>query len=335
MRRASPGILSFTAKVIPPHDRVGWNTHIPVHFSHMNEPLRTYRNQAVADLDWILRSGTLVDLPCAGLGDPEEADWISRFHVEDLDWIQALDNHATEISRLADREKLLGRRFEALVRFWLEHCGRYELLGCHVPLRQGDRTLGELDFVFRERHSGRLVHLEVACKYYLHAGGSSGWESWKGLRREDTLERKIQLLREQTNRDLTPYLRGKPWYDQGERVFSRVLLRGYFFFPAGRLGQLPAPVCAGRAFSAGWYLRRSELHSLAGGGGKWVVLTRNRWIGQWTASLGSGRPLDSLALVHYLEGVDPAVGVMVVQADPHHGEQEISRGLIVPDQWPG
>ena len=73
-----------------------------------------------------------------------------------------LPNHAARYSG-----HRVGYYFESLI----DHCLRcgdgVEMLASGLQVRDGGRTIGELDFVFRDRQ-GRVCHWEVAVKFYLY-----------------------------------------------------------------------------------------------------------------------------------------------------------------------
>ncbi|MDO4877888.1 MAG: DUF1853 family protein [Neisseria sp.] len=88
----------------------------------------------------------------------------------------------------------LGVYAESLLAFWLADAPHCRLLARNLPVSDGARTLGALDFV--AEIGGRLQHIELACKYYGTADGRA--QSLAGLNPEDTWLHKAEKLRLQT-----------------------------------------------------------------------------------------------------------------------------------------
>ena len=88
------------------------------------------------------------------------------------------------------QHRQVGRYFEALVEFWLTKIGKVEMIERGLQVQDEKRTLGELDFVFRDE-AGLLTHWETAVKFYLHHEGA-----FIGPNAADTLDRKVRHLKE-------------------------------------------------------------------------------------------------------------------------------------------
>ncbi|MEZ5448189.1 MAG: DUF1853 family protein [Thiolinea sp.] len=82
---------------------------------------------------------------------------------------------------------------KCLVGFWLQLSPHYQLLYSQLPVRDTERTLGELDFIVRRVADDAVLHLEVAVKFYLgHAAGQGGlaqMANWHGPSLQDRLDR--------------------------------------------------------------------------------------------------------------------------------------------------
>lgn len=62
----------------------------------------------------------------------------------------------------------LGHLYEEALALILRASARYQLLEKSLQLQDGiHKTLGELDYLFRDQVDGTLVHLELAVKFYL------------------------------------------------------------------------------------------------------------------------------------------------------------------------
>ena len=75
-----------------------------------------------------------------------------------------------------DLEQKLGHLYEDALGMMLESSPRYEVLGRGIQIRkEAGHTLGELDFLVRDLTPGRLIHLELAVKFYLAVETENGF----------------------------------------------------------------------------------------------------------------------------------------------------------------
>lgn len=61
----------------------------------------------------------------------------------------------------------LGHRMEDVCKQLIEFHPDYEILIHNLPIKDGKRTIGEIDFILRESNSQRLVHVELTYKFYI------------------------------------------------------------------------------------------------------------------------------------------------------------------------
>lgn len=241
---------------------------------------------------------------------------------------------AKELSALPDRR--LGARFEAMWRFFLENHSFYEVLAANLQIVDEGRTLGAIDFLIRDHYLDKVIHLELAVKFYLYSpGGASrgGLSDWIGPNPDDDLAKKISHLKARqlplTNSAATTAVlkqRGLPLPD-----IRVALIRGYLFSPL-TTKIIPGPMVhpdhlQGRWCYA-WQLERLDsvrtkttFQVLAKDG--W--LDPNPWVGQ---SFATGRQ-------QVLELLANSGGPVLVAARKKHQEGAASRYFVVPDDWPG
>lgn len=127
---------------------------------------------------------------------PDTQFWQQHFKHY-LPRLQQLDQTpAPLLEHLACQKRIrLGNRFEQLLTFWLkdEHYHPYQLLGNNIQRMDGQRTVGEADFLLYNRDTCQTEHWEVTVKFYLGEKPFSP-SHWVGLNRNDTLARKLQHL---------------------------------------------------------------------------------------------------------------------------------------------
>ncbi len=86
----------------------------------------------------------------------------------------------------------VGRWFERVHLAALQSTDGVEVLASNRALCGGGRTLGELDVLYRAAE--RVVHREVAVKYYLAVGDGDDPSCWIGPGKRDRLDRKLDRL---------------------------------------------------------------------------------------------------------------------------------------------
>ena len=108
--------------------------------------------------------------------------------------LKALDENPTPLYTFLQQIKStrLGLRFEALIWFWLAdpHNQHFDLLGHSIQHHHDGKTLGEMDFVVRNRADQAIEHWEVSLKFYL-AEANLNIYTWIGLNPEDTFAQKL------------------------------------------------------------------------------------------------------------------------------------------------
>lgn len=273
-------------------------------------------DQAVQDLLWTVNSPSLV----AGSNVASKRP-LSSADV-DADALTAF---------LADRdEHRVGRYFEHLVHFWLAQSRRVEVEGVGVQLRDGKRTIGELDFVFRDEHGAR-VHCEAAVKFFLHHPRPDGGD-FPGPNASDSFERKTTKL---FDRQL-PASRGLvPAIDRRE-----ALVDGMIFYHPGVDAPAEPPARLAPDHLRGRWLRASELDRLDEVDGIGEVgevvgapMAKPHWLApEVDAPLEEAGVLCDRLRTHFTDG--PGHPVMVSLRD-RDTAAEIRRLFVVADTWPG
>ena len=164
---------------------------------------------------------------------PDHTFWLQHFQHYLPRLIQLDANPQALLAHLHNlRSTRLGIRFESLLWFWLQDSDYhpYRLIGHSIKRMQGNRTLGELDFLLLNRQSQQVEHWEVAIKFYLGEAGFFA-RNWVGLNRRDTLGRKLKHIREQQFS-----LEGLP---NVQVDVQRAIVKGRLFYPVQHAITLP------------------------------------------------------------------------------------------------
>jgi len=104
-----------------------------------------------------------------------------------------LESVPLDLSRLNFQQKL-GHLYEDSLRQLLQRSPRFDLLASHLQVFDAEqRTIGELDYLLRERASGKCIQLELAVKFYLALPLEHGWH-YPGPNPIDNWSRKYHRL---------------------------------------------------------------------------------------------------------------------------------------------
>jgi len=75
---------------------------------------------------------------------------------------------ATQISAYTPPTNLrLGHQVEHIISHLLRADPTYDIILQNVQLKRDQITIGEIDYILKEKSTGRYIHLELACKFYL------------------------------------------------------------------------------------------------------------------------------------------------------------------------
>lgn len=293
---------------------------------------RNARHQLVRELGWSLFSPTMT----VPLGDREQP------LVEEDPTMDALfrefDRRPAPLRHFlaGRRDQRLGHRFEALWEFYLRHHSFYQVMATNLQIQRDGRTLGALDMLLHDQRLDKVVHLELAVKFYLYVGAAEGPEGahWVGTNPDDDLRQKVNhLLQHQlplSDDPTTQQLlrsRGLPAPDQ-----HCALIKGYLFHPVrGRV--CPAPPVNPDHLRGLWvYARDSAVLNSRFPGSRWRVLPREHWLDPAPTPGETREHLTPRLAQRCEEQRQPLMLQRTPPPDEVPGEP--CRCLLMPSRWP-
>ncbi|WP_110650766.1 DUF1853 family protein [Salinicola peritrichatus] len=242
----------------------------------------------------------------------------------------------------ARRSQRLGIYHETLWQWIVQHAPRTRLLAHNVALRDGNRTLGELDLLYRthapDTHGDdipRIEHAELAIKFFLGLpqgpGNDDDPSRWIGTGSFDSLAIKCHRLR---HRQLPMAL--SPSAAQAlarllprARLHQRIIMPGVLYHPWERSLRLPA-FANPQAYQGLWCHHRSwsTLAAALPADTRGDFLIKPHWL---APPRGPGVPLSTLgdALAKHFSG----------RCTPCHlrlrlPDARACRLFVVTDDWP-
>jgi len=256
--------------------------------------------------------------------------------VRELNW----NEEAVSVEEIANwfptgAPTQVGYYFEKLIHFYLERLRKFEMVATGLQVFEGTRTIGELDFVFRNE-TGELEHWETAVKFYLLFPDSFNSQTRHqppdgseliGPNATDNFQKK-------TNRLLTHQL--PLGQQQLGAVRSRAFVRGMIFYPLEEIEyELPSHLADDHLHGHWFYAGQLDaFHQWSDF--QFCVLNKPWWLGSVagiapTALLSADAMHDHLKR-HFQQSHWPQM-VSVINTKAER-EQEQTRFIIVPDSWP-
>lgn len=158
--------------------------------------LSQFKNRCVRDLAWVIASPPLVS------GNIDDVLWWSYQNCLDefndcLSELIKLDEHPQSLLiHLSNLKNMrLGSIFEGLVSYWLRISPNYRELYQNIQIIEDNHTYGEIDFIIEEIFTTKVIHLEVAVKFYLGCAPYEDAYRWFGTNTKDQLGKKIDHLK--------------------------------------------------------------------------------------------------------------------------------------------
>ena len=294
----------------------------------------------VRELAWCISSSPLLVEHASGKNYRTLSErWFREEFERCLPWLNALDENPKQLIDFFEEHptRLLGKRFELFVHFWLSASENHSLRAYSKQLTVDGKTSAEIDFIYEDLEVGGLMHLEVACKFYLAHNHSKAWSDWRGPNASDTLGLKMDKL--QTQLSALKQTEGKAWIQsEGWPAPSPALmLKGYFFHHFSTLFSPKHPTNSSPGYPSGFWLWLHESGAFFHKGSHWVLLPKNAWLAPY-------RGTDKTVVLDHVrirKEVAAAIhtyhrGVMLVSVDEVDGAWvERIRGMVVPNVWPG
>jgi hypothetical protein len=291
-----------------------------------------FKHRCVADLAWAVSSP-----PLLWYGG-EDCTWFSdAWYLEQYKVIEKqlhrLDQDPAGLECLlsAQKDQRLGNYFETLWAYALELNPRYQLVERNLQINDGERTLGEMDFIVRDNDSGRYAHWELAIKFYLGIGNTRYHGAWHGPGKKDRLDLKVDhLLSRQVLLSAHPVARSLLKKRGIVIDDGAVILKGRLFYPWQQQGAEQFPLSANPSHPVGHWLTRRQLLASYDAGARFEPLIRSGWM----AKNPTTQETDGCTAEGLIALVDAGQYRLPMQVARLEGAAEAERLFIVDNDWP-
>ncbi|MBY4677211.1 DUF1853 family protein [Marinobacterium sp. CAU 1594] len=221
----------------------------------------------------------------------------------------------------------LGNYYEQVVNHILILSGYFVDIKRNIQVFDGRRTVGEFDFLLRDRQQ-QVHHLECAIKFYLCVGAGDRLSDYIGPGRRDRLDLKWHKMRSQQI-ELAYSQAGRQRCQELGLVPSRyhLLIQGMLFYRWGDIPTQLAPELSPQ-HSRGWWLARAESSRLLADCDAVQIRRKPDWLSHWCRAPEENWR-DQLEVL-----TGPQLfSRLVTDGDSPTGWREKDRGFIVPDEW--
>jgi len=243
--------------------------------------------------------------------------------------MQTSEPHVIDFDANSSRFRRLGRAFEQVVGEALSQYYSQSNVRKSVVLKTS-HTIGELDFLI-ELDQRRLVHLEVACKFFLYVPGATSQKNFFGPRLRDRLDLKLHKLFHQQMRRQLPLDLLAP----ATEVWRSLWLTGMLCYPwslySASLDSAFVSQCGlNGQHLTGWWLTQDQTKEQSARGFKFFVIPKPWWLFPFTTGQDVCQFSEFLRLQKY-EADSKGEPEFCLRVDkdgvPH------DRGFIVSDSW--
>ncbi|SRR6056297_853749 len=226
----------------------------------------------------------------------------------------------------------VGVYFEQLIQYWLRWEARVEMIADRQQVVCEGRTIGELDFVFRDG-TGALMHLETAVKFYLHFV-EDGVDQWLGPNANDSFPKKVKRLFEHQ----LPL--SKQVYDQP--IERHALVKGQIFYHPSQSPPQSLPERLNSRHLQGAWVYSDQLPALIDSTNSvaFRILAKPHWLSPGNRFARREEWLHVKAFQqrvrnHFATSHRPLMvscGTFIANEESRH--RETKRAFIVSRQWP-
>ena len=282
--------------------------------------------QLIWDLKWVVKSPGLLDVV------PPQASWHllpDNYFIHCLDWIDDIEKKPQNLKAFfsVDQQFILGKYFEKLLHYIFMYSSSNLLITMGLQIEKNNRTIGEIDFIYRDLLRKKNVHLEVAVKYYMGFGASPKHAMWIGPNGLDNLEGKIKKFSHQLSMSgFTEQLTAM----NPSGFDKKVLLKGYFFqyLDTDLLPHFHHPEVL-----TGWWIFIDSIKKIINPDSMYIIVPKQFWLGFYLEQ--NIKRYKGIRVIDVVETELKIIGKGILLAELDESGCHIkTKYMVVPDYWP-
>lgn len=283
-----------------------------------------YNHKLINDLAWAIGAPSL--LTNIGYDDARVLtnDWFEQQIKDSQTLLMEQDKSPHLIQAYLSKMPTfrLGLYFENLLAYWFSIQPNYEILKKNFVISSETTTIGELDFILRELSTGKVIHLEVAVKFYLQVS-SNKKAVWLGPNLNDNFDSKMDKLFnkqiELSNKAITKTELSKHNIAIDEHW---VIIKGRLFTHDAKLSE-----------NTCWLSFDEFLNYNDSGQSQWIILSKPHWLSEINNleyNFLAGELHDKKSLERQLNECLGASPVCIAKVN---NQAETKRLFITPNDW--
>ncbi len=257
-------------------------------------------------------------------------------HIFDK-WLLDLDKSPSKLIEFVEthHSKRLGRYFENLLHFFFLFHPNIEVLEAGKQIFKGKITIGEMDFILKNKKTKEIIHLETAIKYFAKEKGKSDFKYFicpNGTRNfGDKLEKTFSKQLKITERDETiSFLRESKYLP----LKSYHFIKGILFYHPDEIVDFTHERLNPKHLKS-WWIYENEINTL-NETSKYKIIHKLKWLSNEVEDdenkLMSKGQLIKLIKSHF-EIISQ--GQLIVKFEKINLTwEEKSRGFILDNKWP-
>lgn len=280
-------------------------------------------NQLISDLNWIVKTKSLIrsELPeFEGNIMNSLLDFIGK---EEYDlWYADLVNSPEKLKNYFENNEqlILGKYFERLLNYFFSSFSTFEIVHAGKQIFEKQTTIGELDFVIKDKRDNKIIHFEVAVKYYMGYKNVGKHDLWIGPNGSDTLQRKMKKLDKQLQLS-------KKTDIEVNSTFALIL--GYFF---KHIESNNWPYFYEERTGEGEWLYENEMEGFFSNDKNYVILPKNRWLSFYLDKQNIVKNGIEVQKEISLQIQSIGKGIMLAELDA--SKNVLNKYIVAPNRWP-
>jgi hypothetical protein len=252
-------------------------------------------------------------------------------------WLKFLDKDPSELIEFVEKNhsKRLGRYFENLLHFYFKFHPNIKVLEVGKQIFKGKITIGEMDFILKNKTTEEIIHLETAVKYFAKEKGKSDFKYFicpNGTRNfGDKLDKTFAKQLRITQRKETQLFLKESGYLP---IKSHHFIKGILFYHPDEIENFNHDRLNPN-HKKSWWIYQSEIDTLSSNS-KYKVVHKLKWLSneieENEKELLSKKELIELLQSHF-EIISQ--GQLIVEFE-NNGLiwEEKSRGFVLDNKWP-